>query len=365
MDSVRNRRIEHYIYVGLWLLVITFYVLDICRVRYADSKPVMTFAVAAHMFVSVLPFIILFLINNLVLLPRLLFRNSYTRYFISVAVVLAAIWLWQSSVFFHHIQNHRIPSEISIHMGPRPILPLPLFMDLMYDVLIVGANLAIALMFQRFDYLLEKERLQKSNVENQLIYLKAQINPHFYMNMLNNIHGMIEINPEKAQDMVINMSNMMRYMLYDSAKPLISLSEEIGFLQNYLKVMRERYPENRVKISAEWPDKSNVKGVMVPPLLFLVFIENSFKHGISYKAESYVIVRLTVNNGSIEFECLNSVHEASVCESRRNSGIGLENVSKRLHLIYGDRYHLEVSQSASNFNVTLIIPSHENKCSDN
>ena len=133
--------------------------------------------------------------------------------------------------------------------GPSHIVPLPMFLDLVYDILIVGVNLAVALIFQRLDDKLERERMQKREAQNQLAYLKAQINPHFYMNMLNNIHAMIDIDAERAQDMLINMSKLMRYTLYDSSCERIALSSEIAFLNNYLSLMKQRYPDNRVSIT--------------------------------------------------------------------------------------------------------------------
>ena len=110
------------------------------------------------------------------------------------------------------------------------MLPLPLLLDFMYAIVVVGVNLAVALMFQRYYDKLERESLMKANAESQLANLKAQINPHFYMNMLNNIHGMIEIDPERAQSMVIDMSQLMRHMLYESSQHhlVVSLRGRVG-----------------------------------------------------------------------------------------------------------------------------------------
>lgn len=178
------------------------------------------------------------------------------------------------------------------------------------------------------------------------------------MNMLNNIHGMIEINAEKAQEMVIDMSNLMRYMLYDSSNDRIALSSEIAFLKNYLRLMRQRYPEDRVKITVDFPSESAVSGVMIPPLLFLVFIENSFKHGISYRDDSFVSVRIEVQDNRVIFTCLNSVHP-SADNHGHDHGIGLKNIRERLRLIYGDKARCDIRTTASTYLVNLSIPTHE------
>lgn len=367
MNPAYNKRLETVIYCGLWLIAIVLLLLDIMRVRSYTELPLLDFDVVSRLFATLLPFMLLFIVNNYLLIPRLLKRGNYGGYFISVLCAIALVWLWQRFHFFNTFgdePHHEYPRPR--HPGPQPILPLPLFLDVIYDVLIVGFNLAISLLFQQFADRLKHESLMKENAENQLVYLKAQINPHFYMNMLNNIHGMIEIDPVKAQDMVIEMSSLMRYMLYESSRPRIALSAEIGFIKDYLAVMRVRYPEESVTISVKLPEQSQIAGITLPPLLFLVFLENAFKHGISYTKSSFVSVRLAIENNSIVFCCMNSRNNPK--DTTKKEGIGLENVRRRLDIIYGDRYTLEIEQTDTVYNVNLILPitsAYETKDSDN
>lgn len=359
MRLTRNRHIETLTYIGLWLMVIALFMLGAMRARSMDNLTPLTSEVMVRMAVSLVPFILLFAVNNWLLIPRLLFRNRIGLYFMCTVALLALIWTWQ---YIHFMSEFAARPPRHIPPGPRHFIPLPLFLDFIYSLLIIGANLAIALLFQRFEDRLERESLMKANAENRLTYLKAQINPHFYMNMLNNIHGMIEVDPSKAQDMVIDMSHLMRYMLYDSSQPKISLSSELGFLNNYLRVMRQRYPESKVTITKEFPSDSEIAGTMVPPLIFLVFIENAFKHGISYREQSFVSISLAVTDATVEFCCLNSNRPSDPTHS---PGIGLRNVEQRLKLIYGDNYTLEITPSATTYSVNLTIPTHETEDSDN
>ena len=204
----------------------------------------------------------------------------------------------------------------------------------------------------------------KANAENRLAYLKAQINPHFYMNMLNNIHGMIEIDSERAQSMVLDMSSLMRYMLYDSSRASIRLSEEIAFLNNYLNLMRQRYPESKVKIARNFPTEEAAGSIMLPPLLFLVFIENAFKHGISYKTFSYIDVSIAIEGDRVEFVCLNSRHPETN-NINENSGIGLRNIRQRLSLLYGEKANLSMENGEYEYQVRLSIPINHDKDIDN
>jgi len=360
MKHTRSRHYETLTYLGLWLLVIALYTLGTLRTRSMTSTTLVSGEIVARMALTLVPFAILFVIHNWLLIPRLLFRNHMRAYFTCTLTAILLVWAFQYVHFMHEITVHPMPRNFP--PGPRHLLPLPLLLDFIFSLLIIGSNLVIALLFQRFADRLERESLMKANAENQLSYLKAQINPHFYMNMLNNIHGMIDIDPAKAQDMVIDMSQLMRYMLYESSHPRISLSAEIEFLNNYLRLMRQRYPADKVAITSDFPDERQTAGVLVPPLIFLVFIENAFKHGITYREESFVSVSIRVADGMVEFHCLNSNHPA---QTPHTPGIGLHNVEQRLNLIYGPAHTLETIATESTYNVNLIIPIHETSDSNN
>lgn len=365
MSTYRNRKTETMVYIVLWLLVIGLFLLDIMRSRAQLSEPLIDMHVVLTVTEKILPFLILFLINNNVLIPRMLLRNRLTQYFAYTALAVVSLWIYQYFSFMHRMEM--MPPEMLPHefRGPvRPLLPLPLFLDSIYALLVVGGNLAVALMFQRFDDKLERESLMKTNAEHQLAYLKAQINPHFYMNMLNNIHGMIEIDPEKAQGMVIEMSELMRYMLYESSRQLIPLQSEVAFLRNYLNLMRQRYPENRVKITAYFPDDAAMAGKSIPPLLFLVFIENAFKHGVSYREESFISVKVGVAGTAVRFSCMNSNHVTSGDDTGR-VGIGLRNISQRLELLYGQNASLDIETTSSTYTVNLTIQADDTENTDN
>lgn len=354
-----NRKIETLVYAGLWILVLGLYLLDLMRSREQMSQELLDIHMLARMATTMLPFLILFLINNCVLIPKFLLRNRLWGYFFTVAVVVSVLWAYQYFRFMYEMENAPVGAFPVPHPFLRPLLPLPVLLDFIYALLVVGGNIAIALLFQRFDDRLEKECLMKANAENQLAYLKAQINPHFYMNMLNNIHGMIEIDPERAQGMVIDMSGLMRYMLYDSSETFIPMANEVAFVKNYLRLMRQRFPEDRVSITAEFPSTEAMMGISLPPLLFLVFIENAFKHGISYRDKSYVAVSLTVGDGMVTFGCLNSNHAGKGSCPEISEGIGLKNVCQRLELLYGSCAQLDIDNTAAYYKVNLAIPYHE------
>ena len=184
-------------------------------------------------------------------------------------------------------------------------------------------------------------------------YLKYQINPHFFMNTLNNIHALIDIDTECAKSAVIELSKMMRYVLYDSGRELIPLNKDLQFLQNYIELMRIRYTDT-VDIRVEYPHDLPEQ-VSIPPLLLIVFVENAFKHGISYNRPSFIRLTVAYTEGRVRCTVVNSRHGGA---RQHGPGIGLENVRKRLALIYGEEnYSLEIREEEDTYTVDLIIPT--------
>lgn len=369
--SDTRRRAESVCYVVMWGLVAAFYLLNVIRARsVSGEQPLFERGMAVRAFVALVPFVALFIVNNCILIPRLLLRGRFALYFIAAVAAIFLVWLYQYEQFMEFLAKIGPPPEGARgprpHRFHRPLGAMPLFLDFVYDLLVVGMNIATALIFQNYRYRLERQRLSRANAESQLTYLKDQINPHFYMNMLNNIHGMIEIDPEKAQDMVLRMSKLMRYMLYESSKPKIPLSREIEFLRDYLQIMRQRYPESKVKIEAEFPSAAESGSIMVAPLFYLVYIENAFKHGISYQAVSRVSVKISIGGDKVTFDCENTVAADSKADKSGDShGIGLQNASKRLQLIYGDSFTLTEGEESDEgeenklYRVSLIIPKQK------
>ena len=174
------------------------------------------------------------------------------------------------------------------------------------------------------------------------------------MNTLNNIHALIDIDTESAKNAVIELSKMMRYVLYESGREIISLNRDIQFLKNYIELMRIRYTD-AVNISVESPGNLPEQ-LSIPPLLLIVFVENAFKHGVSYNHPSFIRLKIEYADGQVTSTLTNSHHAAQ--SSKHPAGIGLENVRKRLELIYGAKnYSLEIREEEKTYTVKLVIPT--------
>ena len=235
-------------------------------------------------------------------------------------------------------------------------------------VLMLFANIGIKLYFKLRRDQRQMAELERTNLEQRLEYLKYQLNPHFLMNTLNNIHALVDIDPERSKDAIIQLSKILRYVLYESNQERVPMSKEREFMENYTQLMRMRYG-SKLDFSASIPDDGT--SVNVPPLLFISFVENAFKHGVSYREQSFIHIdckRYTGKHGEqrLLWTCRNSKHkrndgstapqQGNTSQVPRQGGVGLTNVRQRLDLIYNDDYSLGVNETEDTYEVILDIP---------
>ena len=223
--------------------------------------------------------------------------------------------------------------------------------------------LFIATLFRLYEHKAKKEqesreKLQRSQ-EAQILYLKSQVNPHFLFNTLNNLYGLTWSKSDLAPQMVLELSNTMRYLIYETEQKLVPVKKELDFIRNYLDLEKKRisYPEN-IRFSV------NVTGQtgFIPPLLLLPFVENCFKHGtIGRKDEGWIELDIWDDKGRFFFVCKNSYREDKKAGQMKGAGLGLVNVRKRLELIFGENYELEIVKEENEYMVSLRFPVFSKK----
>ena len=217
----------------------------------------------------------------------------------------------------------------------------------------MGMNLGVKLYFRSQEATEALTQIEKHALERQLQYLKYQVNPHFFMNTLNNIHALVDIDPERAKGSIVELSKLMRYVLYEGNNKLTPLSREVQFLRNYVQLMSMRYNTGNVSISLDAPDV--LPDSMLPPLLLVIFVENAFKHGISYRTKSFVEISLQPHGDRLLFSCRNSRPEIKHDEKMKG-GVGLSNVRRRLDLLFPNDYTLDIKEEEDTYTVKLEIP---------
>lgn len=198
----------------------------------------------------------------------------------------------------------------------------------------------------------QNRELERAKLSADLSLLKNQVSPHFFFNTLNNIYALTETNSPHAGIAVLKLSKMMRYVLTESEQGNITLEQELAFMNNYIDLMRLRISE-KVKISVDFRPHSSE--IMIPPMIFISFIENAFKHGISYRQDSFINISLKTTETDLTFICINSKVRVPVAQKDECQGIGLENVKRRLLLLYPENHSLQIEENDDTFNVILIL----------
>lgn len=300
---------------------------------------------------DMLGLLLIFYINYFFIIDKTIFKRK-TATFIIYNVVLVLLMI----VLMHY--GNELMKIIYPYMSGRRrrMKPSPwLFIIRNVTTLItmVGLSVALKMTYQWFIVENERKELEKAKSDAELQNLKNQISPHFLLNTLNNIYALIEFNPEKAQQAVLDLSKLMRHILYDNDKTFVPLRQEINFIKNYLDLMQIRLSEN-VKLNARFGVNEN-SNTPIAPLLYISLIENAFKHGISGDKPSFIDFQfIEKENGTIEFISRNSYYPKSSSD-KSGSGIGLELVKKRLELIYPGHYKWESKVIDNVYNTTLII----------
>lgn len=305
---------------------------------------------------------IIFYLNYLWLVPRFYLRERKNVYFLLAAAVIVGFYFFYILInenFLHHSERDRAISEIiekltkDKRMSRPPFRQLQVYYFILTSVIITGFSIGLRVIEQHSKIEKRQKELEKEKLDSELAFLKNQISPHFFFNTLNNIYSLIKINTTDAQDAVMKLSRLMRYLLYESEHDKTSLSLEINFMNHFIDLMQLRLSQ-KVELKIDLPNNETKN--KIPPLLFIPFIENAFKHGISYREKSFIHISMQLNNGTIFFNCTNSIgHQTNKPINSNHSGIGLENVKKRLNLLFPEKHTLKINNSDNEFNVQLEI----------
>lgn len=302
-----------------------------------------------------LSFMLVFYTNYFGLIGRLLFRRRVVGFVAANAVLILAvvllIHLWFE--FFRVVVRGEMPPPED--RGPH--LPMAVFM--LRDVLLLGltAALSVAIRVTGDWYRTESERQQAEQARTQaeLQNLKSQLNPHFLFNTLNNIYSLIAIGPERAQEAVLQLSGLLRHVLYEKNQDFVPLEKELAFVRSYVELMSLRLP-GTVKLRVKIADAADAGGRIVAPLLFITLIENAFKHGVSADAPSFVEIALEIPGGTDWVKCriVNS-YFPKLDNDRSGSGVGLENLRRRLGLLYPGGYTLRTEREGDRFVAEMTV----------
>ena len=299
----------------------------------------------------------IFYFNYFILVPKLLLKHKQLLYIIcALAIIIGftiifAVFLkqWDGPMRFKGMKDMPKPPMARMHDNFR-FFP---------NVIMLTLHLSFSAMFKIYvewnnTFKRQKEAETEKKI-SELNFLKAQLNPHFFFNSLNTIFSLAIQKSDKTSVAVLNLSDLMRYMLYETDKEKVLLQEEILYIENYIELQKLRLTSNnKITFTVE----GNPAGILIPPLLFICFVENSFKHGINPATDNEIIVKFTILHNELRMFVVNDINkQAKVDES---SGLGIDNTVKRIELYYPGKNTLNTYIENDKFYVELTLKLSEN-----
>ena len=297
-----------------------------------------------------LPFFVLYCLNYYYLVPQYLYGGK-ARWFYWINAILIVGWTFVHFFPWRHIE---FPQEVVDTFGQRNVWAFyvgGILTSIFLLCVMVLVAVGIRSVMRSNERLMQAEQERRKSAEAELTWLKHQLNPHFLFNTLNNISSLTQIDPDKAQESIGQLSDLLRYALYDSEAEKVPLAAEMEFMDNYIDLMALRCNQmTTVTKQLEIPQGS----VEVAPLLFISLVENAFKHGVNARYPSFVKVSMAYSDGVLSFRCDNSLFEKQGSD-HIGSGIGLENMKRRLELLYPGRYTYDQTSENGVYSVSVSL----------
>lgn len=347
------------IYIQVFAWIILAYTLFFQYLLTCDCDPTVLFWIKQS--IIMVSLVVLFYVHNRNLIPNYFLKKKIPAY-ISLTTILVI-----GQILFSRVADRLIVRvaksvyvDVDFSNAEAFFLQINPFFGKGYydrmipilDLLLIAIGIILAINKKWQDEQKQRQILEQERLSSELNYLKAQINPHFFFNTLNNIYSYTLIDGDIARKAISNLSKMMRYVLYDSQNNATTLDKEIAFINDYIDLMKLRVTD-KVQIETSFEIKNH--DIFIAPMLFLPFVENAFKHGISTIEECFIRIKLIQNENNLFFEVNNSLltKRQSLEES---NGIGLANTKRRLDLLYPGKYELTAQPTENgSFEVQLKI----------
>ena len=367
-DFTASRYFYHYLF---WIIILLSYFVDTAVLLHFNTSLFFKNLILKNGLLIGIVYL-----NLRVLVPQYLEKKRYWAYFVWLIIVLIIGTLAINMVEFNSWRTlyervfERTPMPAPSHHTTGSVAPKAVIIEeknvdiqmnvtysskIMTDFLTVCRYLVISILLKFIDdFFNQRDVMNKMALEKQaaeLNYLKAQVNPHFLFNTLNNIYGLTLENPSKAGETVLKLSDMMKYMLTEGDSDTVLLSKDLENLQHYVAIERLRLREDS---NVRFEIMGNVNSQRITPLLLLPLVENAFKHGVNRSiADSFLDAVIKVENNHLFMSIKNNIPPPSV--ETESLGIGIQNVQKRLDLFYKDKYSLDVTEGGQIFTVQLKI----------
>jgi len=296
---------------------------------------------------------VLFYFNTYILIPKFVLKKKYKRYILFFFITLSVWYVVRTELIFHFVNENVWPESDTPQKAYSFNHIVAVFLIGVYELAFVTAIKLMA------DWIYERKRVEKLielQAQTELKFLKSQIQPHFFFNTLNNLYALALEKSDMTASVILKLSDMMQYVLYDIKSGKVRLFTAISYINNYIDLERLRFGDS---ISSSVSISGEIDAVKVPPLLFLPFIENCFKHGVIGNNDVKIEIEFrNIDNKILEFTVTNTFVQEIKNDSKH--GIGNKNVRRRLELLYNTNFELLTNSNESTYSVYLKIPINEN-----
>ncbi|QDO94950.1 histidine kinase [Formosa sediminum] len=338
----KNKYISIFLHALVWLVLFSMpYFLS-----YQEERDINR--IIAHFWVPLVFYAMIFYLNYFLFIDKFLFTKKTVR-FISVNLFFIALFLTLKELIGTNIFQELVKEDKRSDGKP----PFEMFIYMQMLSYFAPLVFAVALKTTKRLAKTEAERKEATNVklQSEIQHLRYQLQPHFFFNSLNNIYSLVDFSPEQAKSTIHSLSKLMRYLLYETNIELVPLSKEIDFMKKYLELMKLRISD-KTQVISTFP--SEVHAIKIAPLLFISLIENAFKHGVSASKESEIFIHMSIKDNLVIFKIVNNNYPKQISD-KSGSGIGLQNLKKRLELLYPSKHTFKAEVVNGRFFVDLQI----------
>jgi len=293
---------------------------------------------------------VFFRINHEYLIKKIFKQKGVVYYLFSFLGLMLLFYLPMVAIYyflpgFKSFLSYKLAAD---WVGERPQAFYAIFSATITGLMIMTIPLAI--LVEWFTQENKIDKLQGEQTETELSLLKQQINPHFFFNTLNNVYAMSLTKDEHTSEGILQLSDLMRYVIYKGQEKAVSLSEEVKYIDDFLELQKLRLHKN---LDLQFEKTIEDEEIRIPPLLFIILVENAFKHGIEgAEGDSYLHIHLSQNKSKLVFSCKNSLEQGTLSTE---SGLGLTNLKRRLELLYPEKHKLEIEEYLDSYRAVLTI----------
>lgn len=342
----KNKNITILSHLLVWFLLFTMpYILS-----YEDHN---MSRVIRHFWIPMVFYAVIFYLNYFVLVDRFLFSKK-ALVFIGINLVLIVLLILLKDQIQDAFFQESMRKRAERNNGSGPPIKLSIYIQLLSYTAPLLFSIAVKSTKRWITTEAERKEADNFKLQSDLKHLHYQLQPHFFFNSLNNIYSMVDVSPDQAKKSIHSLSKLMRYLLYETNLESTTLSKEIDFLKKYIDLMKLRVSE---KTTVNYAFPTEETGIKIAPLLFISLIENAFKHGISGSKPSEINIAMSCEQQTVLFTIENNNFPKTTTD-KSGSGIGIQNLKKRLELLYSNKFSFETALKDERFLVSLKIETH-------